>query len=405
MWGSRVRAVAAVAMICVLIAVPQALAQESRLEVLARQRAEKANQLRSHEPNIAEAVLDVLSSFPMLSDSPHGLYPLMGGIIDGAGWLKVGVAHRRNFGDAGYVTTQARVSNRGYWQVGGEVQAPDVVPGRLAMRVDAWHLHARDVSYYGIGNIPTAGDDPDPYKLQATTAGLSGTLRTVGHLSVGGRASYDRIVTGPPTIQEPNSDTLVRVADAPGFGAPLDYAHAEVFADLDWRQSPSYTRTGGRARLGVHRYDQLNGSESGFTRVDGEVAQFFPFLHGSRVVALRGLVTLTSPDSGQEVPYHLLPFLGGRNTVRSFPSFRFRDRHRLLFNAEYRWRATELFDMALFGDAGKVASTTRDLDLSDLHTAIGIGIRLHGPTYTAIRLAAAYGSDGGRLQVAFGPVF
>ena len=380
-------------------------AQESRLEQLAAQRREKAETVQPHEPNTAERVLDMMGNFPMLSDSPHGPYPLLGGIMDGAGWLRVGVAYRTNFGDVDHVTTQARVSNRGYWEVGGEVQLLNLVPGRVAVRLDGSHLYARDVSFYGVGNAAAPGDDPDVFAMNATTAGVTGTLRASRLLSFGGRAAYDHVTTGDATLQDPSRMTTARIEEAPGFGRTFDYIHSEVFVDLDWRESPGFTRSGGRYRLGVHQYAHINGSDSSFTRLDAEVAQYFPFLHGNRVVALHGLASLTSVGSDQVIPHFHLPDLGGRNSVRSLPSFRYLDRHRLLLTAEYRWRASEMIEMALFGDAGKVAATTRHFDLHDLHTALGIGIRLHGPTFTAMRMDAAYGAEGLRVIFAVGPVF
>lgn len=380
-------------------------AQETRLEQLAQQRREKAASLRSREPNTAERVLDTMGNFPMLSDSPHGPYPVLGGIMEGAGWLKAGVAYRSNFGDANHVTTHVRVSNEGYWRVGGEVQMSDVVVGRLALRLDASHLHARDVSYFGLGNESLVPDDPAEFGMDETTAGVTATARAYRHFFIGGRAAYEHVTTGPASGQDSAFETNVRIEDAPGFGRTIGYVHSEIFADLDWRESPGYTRRGGRSRVGIHQYRQVNGSESSFTRVDAEVAQHFPFLHGSRVVAVRASASLTSAGSDQTIPHYLLPYVGGRNSVRSLPSFRFRDRHRLLFNAEYRWRASELVDVVLFGDAGKVAATTSDLDLDELQTSLGIGIRLHGPTFTAFRLALAHGTEGARVLFAVGPVF
>ena len=380
-------------------------AQDTRQEQLAEQRREKAASLRPQELSMAERVLDAMGNFPMLSDSPHGPYPLMGGLMDGAGWLKVGVAYRSNFGDANHVVSHARVSNEGYWRVGSEVQIPDLVVGRLALRLDTSHLHARDVSYYGLGNTSSFPDDPGVFGMEETTAGLTATARTSSPFLFGGRAAYEHVTTGPASPQEPSFSPNVGIEDAPGFGRTIAYVHSEVFADLDWRESPGYTRRGGRSRLGLHQYSQVNGDESSFTRVDAEVAQHFPFLHGNRVVASHALVSLTSAGSGQTIPHYLLPYVGGQNSVRSLPTFRFRDRHRLLFNAEYRWRASEMVDMVLFGDAGKVAATTSDLDLNELQTSVGISIRLHGPTFTAFRLAFAYGTEGGRVLFGLGPVF
>jgi hypothetical protein len=406
MQARRVGALAVVAVFWALSTAPAVSAQESRLEQLAQQRAEKAASLRPHEPNIVERVLAAAKNFPMLSANPHGPYPLLGGITDGAGWLRVGVGHRRNFGDAGqHVITHARVSSRGYWQVGGDVKMPAVVRGRLAMRIDGSHLHARDPAFYGLGNDSVSGDDPAVFGMDATTAGVSGTIRALRHLSVGGRAAYDHVTNGPPSLQDPDRTTNVRIEDAPGFDSTIDYAHGEAFVSLDWRESPGYTRSGGWSRLGAHSYTQVNGRESSFGRIDAEVAHHFPFLHGRRVVAVRGLVSVTSVASGQVIPHFLLPYIGGRNSVRSLPTFRFRDRHRLLLNAEYRWRASEAVDMALFGDAGKVAAALHHLDLRDLHTSVGIGVVLHGSTFTAVRTAVAYGTEGVRVVFAVGPSF
>jgi outer membrane translocation and assembly module TamA len=61
--------------------------------------------------------------------------------------------------------------------------------------------------------------------------------------------------------------------------------------------------------------------------------------------------------------------------------------------------------MALFVDAGKVASERRDLDLDDLKTAYGIGIRFHGPTFTPLRIDVARGDEGVRVHVTGGIAF
>ena len=260
-------------------------------------------------------------------------------------------------------------------------------------------------SFYGLGNESLVPNDPAAFGMDSTSAGLTATARASRYFWFGARAAFDRDTTGPASRQDPSRHTNVRIEDAPALGRTIAYSHNEVFADLDWRDSPGFTRRGGHSRLGVHHYTQVHGSEWSFTRVDTEVAQHFPFLHGSRVVAVRAVVSLTSAESDQAIPHHLLPYVGRDDSVRSLPSFRFRDRHRLLFNAEYRWRTSELVDMVLFVDTGKVAATTDNLDLSDLRTSLGIGVRLHGPNFTAFRLAFAYGTEGARALFAVGPAF
>jgi len=100
-----------------------------------------------------------------------------------------------------------------------------------------------------------------------------------------------------------------------------------------------------------------------------------------------------------------LPKLGGGEELRGFSNFRFRDRHRMLLTAEYRWTPSKFIDMALFYETGKVASRRSDLDFNDLHDCYGIGIRFHSPTFTAFRVEVARSVEGTRIILGAGPVF
>jgi outer membrane translocation and assembly module TamA len=90
--------------------------------------------------------------------------------------------------------------------------------------------------------------------------------------------------------------------------------------------------------------------------------------------------------------------------LRGFSSYRFRDRHSLLFTAEYRWYVQEFVDMAIFYDAGKVTSHRSQLDFDGLKSSVGAGIRFHGPETTAVRLEVAHSQEGWRLIFGFSPV-
>jgi outer membrane protein assembly factor BamA len=139
--------------------------------------------------------------------------------------------------------------------------------------------------------------------------------------------------------------------------------------------------------------------------VDAEVQQFVPVLHENWVIALRALVSTTSVASGQSVPDLLLPDLGGSHTLRGYPAWRFRDRHRVLLTAEYRWKAGQLVDMALFIDAGKVAPRARNLDFRNFRKTYGLGLSLHTPLSTVTRIEIAHTREGMGLILSFSPSF
>ena len=164
-------------------------------------------------------------------------------------------------------------------------------------------------------------------------------------------------------------------------------------------------RSGGLYRLDWADFQQTNAGANSFRRVDAEVQQFVPVLRESWVIALRALASSTSTASGEDVPYFLMPDLGGSHMLRGYSAWRFRDRNRLLFTGEYRWTAGPFVDMALFVDAGKVAPRARDLDLKDLKKSYGLGMSLHTPMTTMTRIEVARTSEGTSLVFSFSPSF
>ena len=90
--------------------------------------------------------------------------------------------------------------------------------------------------------------------------------------------------------------------------------------------------------------------------------------------------------------------------MRGYSSYRFRDRHSILFTAEYRWYAQEFVDGAIFYDAGKTVPDRSSLDFTGLKSSIGAGVRFHTPMSTVLRIELAHSREGLRLILAFSPV-
>jgi hypothetical protein len=74
------------------------------------------------------------------------------------------------------------------------------------------------------------------------------------------------------------------------------------------------------------------------------------------------LVSTTDINDNDQIPFFLLPSLGGRSELRGYPNFRFTDRNRMLLTAEYRWTPSKFMDMPIFYEVGKVAAKRSDLD-------------------------------------------
>ena len=93
------------------------------------------------------------------------------------------------------------------------------------------------------------------------------------------------------------------------------------------------------------------------------------------MLALRALASISDADDGAQVPFYLPADAGRPRRPSRLPPFRFRDKHALLLQAEYRWEIFTAVDGAIFYDAGKVASRIEDLNLRDLESDYGIGFR------------------------------
>ena len=117
-------------------------------------------------------------------------------------------------------------------------------------------------------------------------------------------------------------------------------------------------------------------------------------LHHEVFQALPETFDFLAPNDDEAMPFFMLPALGGGSSLRGFTSWRFRDRHSLLLQGEWRVLVNSFFDTALFYDAGKVTADRSDLTLDDLKTDFGIGFRFHGPAATPMRLEFAKGNEG-----------
>jgi hypothetical protein len=139
--------------------------------------------------------------------------------------------------------------------------------------------------------------------------------------------------------------------------------------------------------------------------VDYEAIQHVPLLREAWVLSFRGFVETTSLKNDQQIPFFMLPALGGGSDLRAFSSWRFRDRNSLLLQAEWRVMVNRFLDMAVFGDFGKVTASRSDLNLHGLKTDGGLGFRFHGPLATPLRIDFAQGAEGFSLVFGASAVF
>jgi hypothetical protein len=395
-----VRHAACSALALLALSVPGASAQETRAEVIAQEKARKAANLKPYVPSTAERIVTKVTQG--FITPPSGLFPAFGSVYSGGGFA-VGPGVRYYVGDRSTVHARGMYSVRGYKLVDGGVTVPELAGGRLALRANAGWRDATQIGFFGVG-MNASPDIRANYRMKQTFASGQADLRPAGPLFLGAAVGFEDYDLLRGKGSRPSIEDVYTPATAPGLGAKPTYTVFSVSGGIDSRPAPGYARQGGLYGLAYHSWRDRDDTFS-FDRVDAEVVQHLPVLRENWVLSLHGRVESTIGDT-DIVPYFLLPSLGSGSTLRAYSTGRFRDRHALLLQAEWRWIPNRAaLDVALFVDMGKVANRRADLDLDGLKTDVGIGFRIHAPRVTPLRIDLARGREGFNLVFSGGAAF
>ena len=110
----------------------------------------------------------------------------------------------------------------------------------------------------------------------------------------------------------------------------------------------------------------------------------------------------TGDSSG--VPFFMMPWLGGNDSLRGFRNYRFRAPHALLLQAEYRWEIWSGLDGALFYDTGQVAMKRWISSWANSNPITGSAFGSTRPIASSSGLTPPC-ADGAHLHIVFGGVF
>lgn len=382
-----------------LISSAPVLAQDpsSRAEELARQQEQKARELSPYGRGWLERkLLEAEASGGLFV--PQGFFVAMGDIKSGSS-IALGPAYAKLFENGASYQAKAVYSIREFKLLQVSGRGPRLAGGRLMFNGRARWQDAPELAVFPLGQgAPLTRAD---YSETKTEVSGQATFVPVRWIRLAAGAAYESYKTEAVSS---TGDAALVLATMPGLGADPDYFHSSVSAAIDSRTGLGYSRSGTRLQGTLHDYRQQNEGPYTFQRVDAIAQQLIPILHGNWVLDLSVRASSTSADGGDTVPFFLMPTLGGSRQLRGYQSYRFRDRHSIVLTAEYRWYVQEFVDMAVFYDAGKVASRRGDLDFDGLKSAVGVGIRFHAPQSTILRLELARGTEGIKYILSFGPV-
>jgi hypothetical protein len=279
------------------------------------------------------------------------------------------------------------------------------------------------LDFFGLGSA-SAEADRTVFRLEDRLVGLQAEQRLSSWLALSARAEQLWPTVGSGRSSDlPSLDALFDEADAPGLTQQPNFARyeASLLVDIPAGRSQALNQ-GGEIRAAYQFYADRDLDRYSFRRFDLEVRQRFGLLGPLRRLTLHGRLSSTAASSGNRVPFYLMPTLGGLDlplgpgdqtigsdgtlaTLRGFTNYRFRDRHLLLLQAEYRIPVWGPIDLSIFGDAGKVASSRDDLDLDGLRRDMGAGLSIMRGPDTAVRFDVGFGGgEGARLFLTVGRI-
>ena len=383
---------------------------DTRAELLARQRAEKAAQAQPYQPTKIEKALLVVEEWnPLGKIAPHNGFflqygytgkPIGSGTAVGGGWR-----HDLFDGNARLVL-EGGYSFRGYRMSRADFSMPRLLNEKLEIGLETSYKRHSEEDFYGLG-LDSKLEDRANFKYKSPEVQGRVMVTPRPWLNAGVRVGWQSVTVGPGTDESfPTVPDRFPDASAPGLREQPDFSYTDLFTTLDTRDQPGNARQGSYVGILWRRHHDLDLDRFSFDQVDIDAQQFLPIFDKKRVLALRVQLWATSTEAGQFVPFYFQPTLGGSTSLRSAPDFRYRGRNAIATTLEYRWEAFSGLDMALFSDFGTVADSVGELELGDALDAYGLGLRFN--TYKAVffRLdVAAGGDDGIRTWFKFSKAF
>jgi hypothetical protein len=364
---------------------------DTRAAALARAKAEKAKTVHVYEPNKAELWLDRAER--LLLAGGLRWHPFFDSAYAGGGFT-LGAGYRRFVSPYNTIDGRGSITFSGYKRLEAEFLAPRLFNRRGLVSVIGGWREATQVGFFGTGTSETSKDGRANYSFtQPYLAGRIEVWPTRRLFVVRGGLEYSQWNQGPGSGSAPSVEEVYTPETLPGLGAKPTYLHAEGSAALDWRTSAGYSRSGGMYGVSFHDYADHN-SAFGFRRIDYEAVQHVPLLRDAWVLSFRARAETTFTGDEEQIPFFMLPALGGGSSLRGFSSWRFRDQHSMLLQAEWRVLANRFLDMAVFYDAGKVMPRLADFTFEGLKSDYGLGFRLHGPAATPLRIELAKSNEG-----------
>ncbi len=353
-----------------------------------------------NEPRFLSSAIELANQYGEqdISQQKNGFYPELSNMLTGSGWVSVGPGYRRYFGkdDLTMFDTSAAVSWHLYKMGQARLERQELAGGHLTVGGQVFWQDNTQVNFFGIGPDVT-NDDRSQYRLQTTDYVGYATVTTKDWLSIRGELGWlgrPKLMNPGGTFQPNVPSTLVAFPNVPAadLSTQPKFLHSEASIVADTRDHRGYPTQGSMYRGALTNYWDKSDGFFTFHTWEAEGLKYIPLSDTRVVLAFHGWTVYSDPT--EDIPFYLLPSMGGNRTNRSFHTFMFHDNSLLVLQAESRFSVWEHMYASLFVDAGNVAQHYSDLDLGQ--RSYGAGAVVHTDKTTLARFDVAHGNEGWR---------
>jgi len=249
-------------------------------------------------------------------------------------------------------------------------------------------------NFYGLGNN-TSNSDPERFTPEyfRIKSYLEHTIKSYFMIRMGFFLHNQALVKSEP------GGTLVS-SGAAWYRGRLD-AGPELSLVRDTRDNIIASHSGSLVQA-VYWSSIMNDDGNDFNAMALEARKFFNPV-SDVVFAFMAL----AKDTRGDVPFYLLPVLGGEDRLRGYELDRFTGRSMILFQQDIRFPVWGPFSGAVFAATGRVAPDVESLFSGTYHSSAGCGVRwyFNEEDNLVIRFDAAWGSDSNGVYIGFGEAF
>jgi outer membrane protein assembly factor BamA len=199
----------------------------------------------------------------------------------------------------------------------------------------------------------------------------------------------------------------------PGFLSTTQILSYGGFVEYDTRDKSIDLTRGVNLLARVASNDGMNKhaafADYGWLEVEFDARGYIPLGSSRTVLALRSRGQFKNTKGGSQIPFYDLSYLGGREYVRGYESYRFRGNDLLMFSTELRRtvykktdvRGVDVFGLAdsgqVWGDARSAAFDNQSLSSSNWRSGVGGGLQYRHSRGLAARLEMGRSNEGVRI--------